>query len=67
MASTAATFIRTPARPPATPEPTSKIREMDGNMPFEEWVYGEPPHDVTFVRINGNRVIREGEPGNANR
>ena len=27
-------------------------------MPFEEWIYGKPPEDVEFVRINGNRVIR---------
>ncbi len=27
-------------------------------MPFEEWIYGLPPKDVEFVRINGNRVIR---------
>jgi hypothetical protein len=27
-------------------------------MPFEEWIYGQPPKDVEFVRINGNRVIR---------
>ncbi len=39
-------------------EPQKKIREMDGQMPFEEWIYGEPPQDVDFVRINGNRVIR---------
>src|ERR1700758_1532622 len=38
--------------------PQSKIREMDGQMPFEEWIYGTPPQDVEFVRINGNRVIR---------
>ena len=36
-------------------------------MPFEEWIYGTPPQDVDFVRINGNRVIRveiakEGKP-----
>jgi hypothetical protein len=31
---------------------------MDGQMPFEEWIYGKPPKDVEFVRINGNRVIR---------
>src|ERR1039458_105052 len=31
---------------------------MDGQMPFEEWIYGQPPKDVEFVRINGNRVIR---------
>ncbi len=39
-------------------QPQSKIREMDGQMPFEEWIYGKPPEDVDFVRINGNRVIR---------
>lgn len=39
-------------------QPQSKIREMDGQMPFEEWIYGKPPEDVKFVRINGNRVIR---------
>ncbi|MEI9970233.1 MAG: hypothetical protein WDM87_17065 [Terracidiphilus sp.] len=38
--------------------PTTKSREMDGQMPFEEWVYGTPPEEVDFVRINGNRVIR---------
>jgi hypothetical protein len=38
--------------------PQSKSREMDGQMPFEEWIYGEPPEEVDFVRINGNRVIR---------
>jgi hypothetical protein len=39
-------------------QPQRKIREMDGQMPFEEWIYGAPPKDVQFVRINGNRVIR---------
>jgi len=39
-------------------QPQSKIREMDGQMPFEEWIYGKPPSPVEFVRINGNRVIR---------
>lgn len=38
--------------------PATKSREMDGQMPFEVWMYGTPPEDVTFVRINGNRVIR---------
>ncbi len=27
-------------------------------MPFEVWIYGKPPQDVDFIRINGNRVIR---------
>jgi len=38
--------------------PENKSREMDGQMPFEEWIYGKPPNEVDFVRINGNRVIR---------
>lgn len=47
--------------------PTRKTREMDGQMPFEEWIYGTPPEEVDFARINGNRVIRlevsrDGEP-----
>jgi hypothetical protein len=39
-------------------QPQRKVREMEGQMPFEEWIYGQPPKDVEFVRINGNRVIR---------
>ncbi len=39
-------------------QPDSKSREMDGQMPFEEWIYGKPPKEVDFVRVNGNRVIR---------
>jgi hypothetical protein len=38
--------------------PETKTREMDGQTPFEEWIYGKPPKPVEFVRINGNRVIR---------
>ncbi len=39
-------------------QPERKVREIEGQMPFEEWIYGEPPKPVEFVRINGNRVIR---------
>jgi hypothetical protein len=39
-------------------QPDSKSRELEGQMPFEEWIYGKPPQDVNFVRVNGNRVIR---------
>lgn len=39
-------------------QPVNKTREVDGQMPFEEWIYGRPPEEVDFVRINGNRVIR---------
>jgi hypothetical protein len=38
--------------------PDSKSREREGDMPFEEWIYGQPPADIEFVRFNGNRVIR---------
>jgi len=39
-------------------QPVTKSREMEGQMPIEEWIYGKPPQDVQFIRINGNRVIR---------
>ncbi|MGA8088101.1 MAG: hypothetical protein WCA10_12400 [Terracidiphilus sp.] len=39
-------------------QPERKVREIEGQMPFEEWIYGSPPKPVEFVRINGNRVIR---------
>ena len=39
-------------------EPRTKVRERDGQMPFEEWIYGEPPDPIQFVRFNNNRVIR---------
>ena len=42
----------------AVGQPDQKVREMEGQMPFEEWIYGQPPHEVQFVRFNGNRVIR---------
>jgi len=38
--------------------PNTKSRELEGQMPIEIWIYGTPPDPVTFVRINGNRVIR---------
>jgi hypothetical protein len=39
-------------------QPEGKSRETEGQMPFEEWIYGHAPQDVTFVRVNGNRVVR---------
>jgi hypothetical protein len=39
-------------------QPDRKSRETDGQAPFEEWIYGQPPKEVDFVRINGNSVIR---------
>ena len=42
----------------AAGQPRDKYHEMDGQMPIDIWVYGMPPQPVTFVHINGNRVIR---------
>ena len=38
--------------------PEKKIREKDGETEYEEWIYGEPPQDVDFVRVVGDEVIR---------
>jgi hypothetical protein len=37
---------------------TKKIREHDGDVEYEEWIYGTPPQDVDFVRFVGNEVVR---------
>jgi hypothetical protein len=38
--------------------PPKKVREHDGEVEYEEWIYGEPPQDVEFVRFIGDEVIR---------
>src|SRR5439155_26383358 len=38
--------------------PPKKVREKDGEREYEEWIYGEPPHDVDFVRLVGDEVVR---------
>ena len=35
-----------------------KVRERDGDTEYEEWIYGDPPQDVDFVRIVGDEVVR---------
>lgn len=35
-----------------------KVRERDGDTDYEEWIYGDPPQDVDFVRIVGDEVVR---------
>jgi hypothetical protein len=35
-----------------------KTREKDGEIEYEEWIYGQPPQDVDFVRLVGDEVIR---------
>jgi hypothetical protein len=39
-------------------KPPKKVREHDGETMFEEWIYGEPPADVDFVRFVGEEVVR---------
>ena len=38
--------------------PGKKIREKDGENEYEDWIYGEPPQDVDFIRVVGDEVIR---------
>ncbi|HTS38169.1 MAG TPA: hypothetical protein VMH04_21015 [Candidatus Solibacter sp.] len=39
-------------------KPPRKTREKDGDVDYEEWIYGDPPHDVDFVRLVGDEVVR---------
>jgi hypothetical protein len=39
--------------------PGKKIREkQDDGTEYEDWIYGEPPQDVDFVRVIGDEVVR---------
>jgi hypothetical protein len=38
--------------------PAKKVREKDGEIEHEDWIYGEPPQDVDFVRLVGDEVVR---------
>jgi hypothetical protein len=38
--------------------PPKKHREKEGDTEYEEWIYGEPPADVQFVRFVGDEVVR---------
>jgi hypothetical protein len=42
----------------AVGKPPKKVRERDGENEYEEWIYGQPPQDVDFVRIMGDEVVR---------
>lgn len=39
-------------------KPPKKIREKDGESEYEEWIYGEPPQEVKFIRFVGDEVTR---------
>ena len=39
--------------------PQKKVREKDTQgVEYEDWIYGEPPQDVDFVRVVGDEVVR---------
>jgi len=38
--------------------PPKQIRESDGQVDYEEWIYGAPPADVQFVRFVNEEVVR---------
>jgi hypothetical protein len=39
-------------------KPPKKDREKDGDVEYEEWIYGQMPGDVNFVRFMGDEVVR---------
>jgi hypothetical protein len=38
--------------------PPKKVRERDGEKEYEEWIYGEAPADVQFIRFTGDEVTQ---------
>jgi hypothetical protein len=38
--------------------PPQKHREKDGDVEYEEWIYGTPPQEVEFIRFVGDEVVR---------
>lgn len=39
-------------------KPPQKHREREGDVDYEEWIYGTPPQDVEFIRFVGDEVVR---------
>ena len=38
--------------------PPKRVRETEDGKEFEEWIYGEPPRNVQFIRFLGEKVVR---------
>jgi hypothetical protein len=38
--------------------PPRRYRDRDGDNEYEEWIYGQPPEPVEFIRFVGDRVAR---------
>jgi hypothetical protein len=47
--------------------PDSKVREHENSDPdapkYEEWIYGQVPQTVRFVRFRGDRAMGDAQPG----
>src|SRR6202034_3160010 len=41
--------------------PDHKSREVKDGMELEDWIFGQPPGKITFVTVNGSKVIKEKE------
>jgi hypothetical protein len=39
-------------------KPDRKIRERENGVEHEDWMYGQPPQEVQFVRFVGDQVVR---------
>jgi hypothetical protein len=39
-------------------KPPQKHREREGDVDYEEWIYGTPPQEVEFIRFVGDEVTR---------
>jgi len=37
--------------------PPRRVRESRDGKDYEEWIYGEPPHDVEFIRFFDDKVV----------
>ncbi len=38
--------------------PDSKVRETEGGVETEDWIYGKPPGRIVFVTFEGDKVVR---------
>ncbi len=38
--------------------PPRRYRDRDGDTEYEEWIYGQPPEQVEFIRFVGDKVAR---------
>jgi hypothetical protein len=38
--------------------PDQKVREREDTTDYEEWIYGQPPAEVSFVRFVGDEVVQ---------